>query len=97
MKVLVLAPKERYDAYSPDAASRQEAELIFCDREGREEDWLAAGGDAEALFVTPVTWIRDSLMARMQRPQSSLVRSSLSRSFSTSATTVTFPRYSESL
>lgn len=66
MKVLVLSHKGRYDRFAPKASPAwQAAELIFCDREGTEADWLAAGGDAEAMFVTPVTWIRESLLARM--------------------------------
>lgn len=66
MKVLVLTMKKRYDRFAPkDSPAYQAAELIFCDREASEEEWLAKGGDAEALFVTPVTWVRESLIARM--------------------------------
>lgn len=66
MRVLVLTHKGRYDRFAPKSSpAYQAAELIFCDREGTEEEWLAAGGDAEALFVTPVTWVRESLIARM--------------------------------
>lgn len=65
MKVLVLSPKERYDRYAPDTTAFRAAELVFCDREGAEESWLAAGGDAEALFVTPVTPITEHLLVQM--------------------------------
>ena len=65
MKVLVLAPKSRYDAYRPDTPAARAAELIFCDREGTEAEWLAAAADADALFVTPVTPITAGLIARM--------------------------------
>ena len=66
MKVLVLTMKKRYDRFAPkDSAAYRAAELIFCDREASEEEWLSAGGDAEVLFVTPVTWVRESLIARM--------------------------------
>ena len=66
MKVLVLTMKKRYDRFAPkDSPAYQAAELIFCDRDASEEDWLAAGGDAEVIFTTPVTWIRESLIARM--------------------------------
>lgn len=66
MRVLTLSHKGRYDRFAPkDSPAFQAAELIFCDRAGTEEEWLAAGGDAEALFVTPVTWIRESLIDRM--------------------------------
>ena len=65
MKVLVLSPKERYDRFAPDTPAFRAAELVFCDREGTEAEWLAAGGDAEVLFVTPVTWITVALISRM--------------------------------
>ena len=66
MKVLVLSHQGRYERFaSKDAPAYQAAELVFCDREASEEDWLAAAGDAEALFVTPVTWVRENLMERM--------------------------------
>lgn len=65
MKVLVLAPKARYDAYSPDTPERRTAKLVFADRNGTEAEWLAAGRDAAALFVTPVTVITEELMAQM--------------------------------
>ena len=46
-------------------AAYKAAELVFCDRDASEEEWLSAGGDAEVIFVTPVTWVRESLIARM--------------------------------
>lgn len=69
MKVLVLAPKARYEEYAPDLPARREAELVFCDRNGTEEQWLAAGADAQALFVTPVTPITERFIAQMPRLQ----------------------------
>ena len=65
MKVLILARRERYDAYGPEPEARQGLELIFRERSGTEEEWLAAGGDAEALVVTPVTVVTEGLIARM--------------------------------
>ena len=65
MKVLVLAPEERYDTFAAGNEVRKAAELVFCDRGGTEAEWLAAAGDAEVLFVTPVTWVRESLISRM--------------------------------
>ena len=66
MKVLVLTMKKRYDRFAPrDSAAYKAAELVFCDRDASEEEWLSAGGDAEVIFVTPVTWVRESLIARM--------------------------------
>ena len=67
MKVLVLAPRERYDAFSANNPVRQAAELVFCDRSGTAEQWLAAGGDAEVLVVTPVTWVDEGLLSRMPK------------------------------
>lgn len=65
MKVLALSRKDRYDRFAPDVPAYRAAELVFCDREGTEAEWLAAGGDAEALFVTPVTHITESLINAM--------------------------------
>ena len=65
MKALVLSRKERYERFAPDRPIVRETELVFCDRSGTEEEWLAAAADAEALFVTPVTWITENLIARM--------------------------------
>ena len=67
MKVLVLAPEERYRKFMPDTPVSRKAELIFCDRSGTEEDWLAAGADAEVLFVTPVTWVTERLIAGLPK------------------------------
>ena len=65
MKVLVAAPKSRYDTYSAGNPTWLRNELVFCDRDASEETLLAAGGDAVALLVTPVTYIRESLISRM--------------------------------
>jgi D-3-phosphoglycerate dehydrogenase len=65
MKVLVLAPKSRYDIFGPATPAGRSAELIFCDREGTEAEWLSAGGDADALFATPVTVISADLISKM--------------------------------
>ena len=51
MKVLILHPSSRYDRYLPDIPAAGRMELVFTDREGPEERWLAAGGDAEALSL----------------------------------------------
>ena len=55
MKVLILHPHSRYDRYLPDIPAAGRMELVFTDREGPEERWLAAGGDADALVAAPVT------------------------------------------
>ena len=74
MKVLVLAPKSRYVTYGPETPTSKAAQLIFCDREGTEAEWLAAGGDADALFVTPVTAISAAFIAQMPHLSSPLGR-----------------------
>ncbi|WP_298021212.1 2-hydroxyacid dehydrogenase [uncultured Dysosmobacter sp.] len=66
MKVMVLSMKAWYDHFAPkESPSYQNAELIFCDMASSEEDLLAACGDADALFVTPMSWVRESLISRM--------------------------------
>ena len=65
MKVLILAPKSRYDTFGPQTPAARAAELVFCDREGTEAEWLAAGEDADALFVTPVTPVSAELISQM--------------------------------
>lgn len=65
MKVLVLAPKSRYETFRPETPAAKTAELVFCDREGTQAEWLAAGGDADALFVTPVTPVPATLISQM--------------------------------
>lgn len=65
MKVLILHPSSRYDRYLPDIPAAGRMELVFTDREGPEERWLAAGGDAEALVAAPVTPVTEELIARM--------------------------------
>jgi D-3-phosphoglycerate dehydrogenase len=65
MKVLVLAPQARYDFYSADNPIRRQAELIFVDRDASVDQIITAGGDADALFVMPITRVPASLIARM--------------------------------
>ncbi|WP_312938468.1 NAD(P)-dependent oxidoreductase [Oscillibacter sp.] len=65
MKVLVLAPQSRYDAFGSDLPGAKSAKQIFCDREGTEAEWLAAASDADALFVTPVTPVSAELISNM--------------------------------
>lgn len=65
MRVLVLSEKSRYEKFNPDTPAVHAAELIFADRSASEEEWLAAGADAEVLFVTPVTPVTKQLLERM--------------------------------
>ncbi len=65
MKALVLASKSRYDAFGPETPAGRSVELIFCNREGTEAEWLSAGWDADALFVTPITVVSADLISKM--------------------------------
>ena len=65
MKVLILEPTARYDRYLPELPAAGRMELVFTDREGPEERWLAAGGDADALVAASVTPVTGELIARM--------------------------------
>ena len=65
LKVLILHPHSRYDRYLPDIPAAGRMELVFTDREGPEERWLAAGGDADALVAGPVTPVTAEMIARM--------------------------------
>lgn len=68
MKVLVLSARSRYQQFAPaDSAAYRACKMVFCDREASEETWLAAGRDAEALVVTPVTPVRAELIEQMPR------------------------------
>ena len=65
MKVLILHPHSRYDRYLPGIPAAGRMELIYTDREGPEERWLAAGGDADALVAAPVTPVTAELIEQM--------------------------------
>jgi D-3-phosphoglycerate dehydrogenase len=67
MKVLVLAPKTRYDQFSADNPTRLRCELVFRDRNDSEAEILTAGADADALIVTPITPVSAELIAQMPR------------------------------
>lgn len=65
MKVLILASQKRYELFAPDIPIRKTAELVFCDRNGTEADFLAAGSDSDVLIVSPITLIPRSMIERM--------------------------------
>jgi D-3-phosphoglycerate dehydrogenase len=67
MKVLVWAPRIRYEQFPGDPAVMARCQLVFCDRGCSEEELLSAGGDAEALFVTPISVVGASLIRRMPK------------------------------
>lgn len=65
IKVLILASQKRHELFAPDMPIRKTAELVFCDRNGTEADFLTAGADADALFVSPITPIPRSTIEQM--------------------------------
>ncbi len=65
MKVLILASQKRHELFAPDIPIRKQAELVFCDRNGTSDDFLAAGADADALFVSPTTSVPRSMIEQM--------------------------------
>lgn len=67
MKVLVLAPRSRYEKYDPHTPASQAAELLFADRDGTVAEWLAVGAEAEAMIVSPFTPIPAELIAGMPK------------------------------
>ena len=67
MKIVILGTEARYRAYQPSMPFIQQQELVFLDKDSTEEEILAAGGDAEVLFVDAITPVSGSLMGRMPR------------------------------
>ncbi len=62
MKILVLGPKDRYDAYLPDFAPSLGAELIFNPPGGDPLTTARANPDAEIIFVDAITDVGPALM-----------------------------------
>ncbi len=67
MKILILGTEARYRAYQPDMPFIGRQELVFLDKDSTEDTILAAGGDAEVLFVDAITPVPGALMERMPR------------------------------
>ena len=65
MKILILGTEARYRAYQPDMPFIGRQELVFLDKDSTEDTILAAGGDAEVLFVDAITPVSGALMERM--------------------------------
>ena len=67
MKILILGPKARYDAYRPpmDFVSRQE--LVFLDQGSSQAEITAAAPDAQVLFVDAITPVPAALIASFSR------------------------------
>ena len=67
MKIVILGAEARYRAYQPAMPFIQRQELVFLDKDSTEAEILAAGGDAEVLFVDAITAVSAALMARLPR------------------------------
>ena len=67
MKIVILGAEARYRAYQPAMPFIQRQELVFLDKDSTEAEILAAGGDAEVLFVDAITAVSAALMAQLPR------------------------------
>ena len=67
MKILILGPEARYQAYLPDLPFIRGQELVFLDKDSPEEEILAAAPDAEVLFADAITEVSASLIRRLPR------------------------------
>ena len=65
MKILILGDQARYEKYMPVLPFIRQQELVFLDKDSKEDTILAAGGDAEVLFVDAITPVSGALMERM--------------------------------
>ena len=75
MKIVILGAEARYRAYQPAmpfnakaatiASFIQQQELVFLDKDSTEAEILAAGADAEVLFVDAITVVSAALMEHM--------------------------------
>ena len=65
MKIVVLGTRERYEKYLPDLPFARAQTPVYLDKDSREEQILAAAGDAEAIFADAIAPVSGSLIARM--------------------------------
>ena len=65
MKIVILGAEARYRAYQPAMPFIQQQELVFLDKDSTEAEILAAGADAEVLFVDAITVVSAALMEHM--------------------------------
>ena len=67
MKVLILGPKARYDAYAPDFLSQLPVEPVFCPIDQSPLQAAAANPDTRALLVDAITPVDAQLMDLLPR------------------------------
>ena len=65
VKIVILGAEARYRAYQPAMPFIQQQELVFLDKDSTEAEILAAGADAEVLFVDAITVVSAALMEHM--------------------------------
>ena len=65
MKILILGPRDRYEKFLPPLPFIRQQELVFLNKESSLGEILEAAGDADILFVDPVTAVTESLIGGM--------------------------------
>lgn len=67
MKILIMGPKDRYDAYAPDFLSQMPVELIFARQYPSALQAAEAHPDCEVVLVDAITPVRADLMDKLPR------------------------------
>ncbi len=67
MKILILGPKARYDAYLPDFARQLPLEPVFCPIDHSPLQAAEANPDAEIVFADAISDVTAQLMDRLPR------------------------------
>lgn len=73
MKILILGPKSRYDAYAPDFLSQLSLELAFLEQYSSAEQAAKQNADAQCLLVDAITPVSAELMDLL--PQLKMIHS----------------------
>lgn len=67
LKIVILGTKARYQRYLPDLPFARAQVPVYLDKDSREEEILAAAGDAEVIFVDAITPVSAHLLEQMPR------------------------------
>ena len=67
LKILILGPQVRYEAYLPPLPFIRRQGLVFLEKTSTEEEILAWAADADILFADAITPVRGSLIRRMPK------------------------------
>lgn len=73
LKILILGPKSRYDAYAPDFLSQLSLELAFLEQYSSAEQAAKQNADAQCLLVDAITPVSAELMDLL--PQLKMIHS----------------------